>query len=337
MSDIFEKAVGWKANRVLYQLSREEKKQKYQQLMTMLFTQKEIDSYFEELHKSKEWKDLLDNKVDYLASSKRGLSLLYSLIRKVKPNVILETGVQRGCTTLVFLMALKENKHGKLISIDYCQEKPEEIAMYVPDYLRDRWTFYKDKTCNILPTLNETIDIFFHDSLHTYDNMYFEYEWAWKHLKKEGLLMSHDIGANNAFFDFADNYAVDYYFLNFFSPAGGYGAGVIVKGDQEKIRNIVRKESKIKTPICPLFDRSNFGFGMAFAERCKKELNCEIKMVEGRGGVDEPILKYKNRNIAQIAPRHACRFGGYIKGKSFRITNEEEEEQLFEIIKEQLQ
>ena len=55
----------------------------------------------------------------------------------------------------------------------------------------------------------EKIDIFFHDSLHTYDHMMFEYLTSWDYLKEGGVLFSDDIVVMNGkghspLVDFAD-------------------------------------------------------------------------------------------------------------------------------------
>ncbi|MGD0177538.1 MAG: class I SAM-dependent methyltransferase [Candidatus Bathyarchaeia archaeon] len=47
------------------------------------------------------------------------------------------------------------------------------------------------------------VDIFIHDSEHTYNNMMFEYPTAWHTVRAGGVLLSHDVGWNSAFSDFA--------------------------------------------------------------------------------------------------------------------------------------
>jgi hypothetical protein len=48
-----------------------------------------------------------------------------------------------------------------------------------------------------------SIDIFIHDSEHSYENMMFEYMTAWDHLKEGGILLSDDTNLNKAFSDFS--------------------------------------------------------------------------------------------------------------------------------------
>ena len=71
--------------------------------------------------------------------------------------------------------------------------------------LRDRWTLILGKVEEKLPKLLEelgNIDVFYHDSLHTYEHMMFEYKLAWRKLNKGGLLISDNMDLNNAFKDF---------------------------------------------------------------------------------------------------------------------------------------
>jgi hypothetical protein len=56
--------------------------------------------------------------------------------------------------------------------------------------------------------------------------MMFEFEWALsKHPK---FIISHDIGFNNSFFDFANKHQLPFYFLK--SRRSYYGMGVVVSG-----------------------------------------------------------------------------------------------------------
>ena len=47
------------------------------------------------------------------------------------------------------------------------------------------------------------VDVFFHDSDHSYTHMMFEMSLAWYHLKREGWLVVDNIESNAAFADFA--------------------------------------------------------------------------------------------------------------------------------------
>jgi predicted O-methyltransferase YrrM len=136
-------------------------------------------------------------------------SAIYALVRLLRPERVVETGVADGTTSAYILRALEDNGRGHLYSIDVPSDRlPPGAApgWIVDDRLRHRWTLRIGRSDELLkPLLSElrSIDVFLHDSLHTYDNMLFEYRTAWPFLTPGGLFLSHDIGRNSAFFDFA--------------------------------------------------------------------------------------------------------------------------------------
>jgi len=155
--------------------------------------------------------------------SKNHFTYLYALCRFLKPHIVVETGVGLGVSSNFILQALRDNGFGELYSIDYPRSiyssdvgiRINECAYtaqdglpgwLVPDYLRERWTLLLGKSRDRLPPLCEhlgAIDLFFHDSEHTYQNMLEEYETVWPYIREKGILASHDIDWNNAFNDFA--------------------------------------------------------------------------------------------------------------------------------------
>jgi len=126
----------------------------------------------------------------------------------MNPRIVVETGVASGLSSAYFLKALEDNGTGRLISIDmpnfeqkliqesseYSTKSPEgnipqgkNPGWLIPNALRKRWTLKIGLVKNILvPTLDELgkIDIFFHDSEHTYENMMYEFRNAWPHIRK---------------------------------------------------------------------------------------------------------------------------------------------------------
>ena len=138
--------------------------------------------------------------------------LLYHIIRWFKPRIVVETGVANGVTSTFILSAMDANKEGKLYSIDWPGGKdvtfvPEgkETGWMVPDPLRKRWTLEigrsEDTLLPILDRLGE-MDIFLHDSDHSYETMMYEYRTAWPHVATNGLLLSDDVKMNTAFAEF---------------------------------------------------------------------------------------------------------------------------------------
>jgi len=144
-----------------------------------------------------------------------GSEFLYVMVRMLKAEIVVETGVAAGISSALILQALEDNNRGKLYSIDFpnyalidASPIPEgkQPGFVVPPSLKGRWSLRLGKSRDLLPNLLAEIgktDIFLHDSEHTYDNMMFEYTTAWDYLPQNGLLLSHDISWNNAFRDFA--------------------------------------------------------------------------------------------------------------------------------------
>ena len=144
---------------------------------------------------------------EYSIDDKSGL-FLYILCKLAKPELIVETGVAYGLSSMYILQAFEENKKGSLHSIDGIfspWQTMEMIGSAIPSNLKNRWSIHFGSSAenlhNVLSSLR-SVDIFFHDSLHTYKNMIFEYETAWPHIKNGGFLFSDDILGNNAFYDF---------------------------------------------------------------------------------------------------------------------------------------
>ena len=144
---------------------------------------------------------------------------LYIMTRILKPEIVIETGVFEGHSSLSILSALKENNKGLLYSIDLPSPdipSGKEPGWIVPEHLRKRWDLRAGKSSDLLPGLLEEIkevDIFLHDSEHSHENMYWEYKTAWEYIRKGGLLLSHDISQNAAFRDFAKHVSEEYYYM----------------------------------------------------------------------------------------------------------------------------
>lgn len=146
---------------------------------------------------------------------------IYCLVRDIKPNVYLETGVLHGLSSAFVLGAMAENNHGKLISIDlpsyentgvantdgynYTLPKGMEPGWLIPENLRSRWKLNIGPSSTVLPRfveLHGDVDIFCHDSEHTYETMWFELTLAWEILKEGGVLICDNIESCAAFHDF---------------------------------------------------------------------------------------------------------------------------------------
>lgn len=159
---------------------------------------------------------------------------LYVMVRTFKPDIMVETGVAHGVSSWNILNAMHKNGNGKLYSIDLpniVKRKVYEIKQYnnesgwvIPDILRYRWELHLGSSEQLLPQLLQklsAIDIFFHDSDHSYDNMKFEFGTAFQYLKPNGLIVSDDIHKNNSFEEFVNKNNL---FAVQFSSKGGVAA-----------------------------------------------------------------------------------------------------------------
>jgi predicted O-methyltransferase YrrM len=122
---------------------------------------------------------------------------IYLLVRALKPEVVVETGVCYGKSSAYILRALQENRRGALYSIDLGNTHDEPPNDYfIPRQLLDRWHLIVGDSRRHLPPLLAQlgrIDLFHHDSLHTYEHMMWEYDTAFAHLDPDGVLSSDDV------------------------------------------------------------------------------------------------------------------------------------------------
>lgn len=136
---------------------------------------------------------------------------LWCMISHQGPRSVVETGVARGITSRVVLESLRSNGRGRLYSIDLpplSEPWYSESGSAVPDELLPGWTYLRGSSQRLLPkTLRRlgSIDVFIHDSLHTYNHMMFELGLASCHLSDNGVMVADDIDHNTAFFDFVNH------------------------------------------------------------------------------------------------------------------------------------
>jgi hypothetical protein len=123
----------------------------------------------------------------------------YALVRALQPQHVVETGTDVGLGSLVLAAALLKNESGTLTTVD--------ITDYSGDLIGGRYatviTQVKGDSVAILTELNRTINIFIHDSLHTYDHEYRELQAAEGILATDGVFLSDNAHSTNACSDYA--------------------------------------------------------------------------------------------------------------------------------------
>jgi predicted O-methyltransferase YrrM len=133
---------------------------------------------------------------------------IWCLVRHMKPETIVETGIAHGVSSRFILEALKRNGTGKLWSIDLPPIEHDwraQVGVAVSEEHYDRWQLIKGSSRRHLgPLMRElgTLDLFIHDSLHSARNVSFELEEAWRALRPGGAIVVDDVDASSAFRDF---------------------------------------------------------------------------------------------------------------------------------------
>lgn len=147
--------------------------------------------------------------------------LIYVLVRHLKPEVCLETGVYYGGNTAFLLNALARNGKGRLISIDYPDSSIRETGAFdrhpdvgeselydptlrsgflVPQSLQDRWTLVLGDSLTEIAKLDAVFDFYIHDSEHSFGFLSRELREAEKKLSPSATIVVDDIDWSIAFF-----------------------------------------------------------------------------------------------------------------------------------------
>jgi predicted O-methyltransferase YrrM len=140
------------------------------------------------------------------------VAVYYAVLREVAPQCVVETGTAAGGYTAFVLAALEANGKGRLVSIDIppvagkltmdeLTLSDSEVGYLVPPEYRGRWEYKKGDAKVLLPRvlLDETVDVFIHDSLHTRTHTWLEYSLARALMAEGALILSDDILWNDAF------------------------------------------------------------------------------------------------------------------------------------------
>jgi len=132
---------------------------------------------------------------------------LYALTRWLRPSVVVESGGFIGMSSAFILKAFTDENltTARLYSIELSEEC--EQGALVPEELRPQFVPMRGKVEDFLQSdeLPRSIDLFLHDSSHSYKHMLWEFRQFWPRLRDGGLLVSHDVQMNAAFSEFVTN------------------------------------------------------------------------------------------------------------------------------------
>jgi len=138
---------------------------------------------------------------EFFDTNPQTLDLLETLVLHMSPEVVLESGVANGASTRRILSALSQNHvSGKLISCDIDDRVATAELMANPMFEFVKVGAKRDFSALVERLVK--IDLFYHDSDHSYDHQLFEYKTVWEKLPQGGILISDDVNWSNAFLDF---------------------------------------------------------------------------------------------------------------------------------------
>lgn len=151
----------------------------------------------------------------------------YVIVRLLRPERIIETGIHDGIGSLVLLAALDRNGSGELVSTDIDRSAGWIVGEH-PRWSRRILTDPQD----LEDILAETpFQIFLHDSLHTPEHERFELTAAAKRMGRSGVLISDNSHATDVLESVCSEVGRTYSFWHerprgHFYPGGGIGIGV---------------------------------------------------------------------------------------------------------------
>ncbi len=156
---------------------------------------------------------------DYWQVSYDELRSIYAAVKLMRPRVMVETGVGPGTTSTAILNAMK-GTGGRLYSFDlgvkFGQSEQIPVGAVVPKEFRDDWELILGDSSNTLPREIKRIapvDIFFHDSDHTYEHVTFELETFMEYAAEKFLVIIDNFNWSDAPKDFCEKYGLELYHI----------------------------------------------------------------------------------------------------------------------------
>jgi len=168
-----------------------------------------VASFAKEIRASEFMSDMIRRRDAYGSEGVMGAldcATLYALTRWLRPAVVVESGGFIGMSSAFILKALADEKLAvsKLYSIELSEDC--EQGVLIPNDVRSsaRFVPMRGRIEDLLKRdqLPRFIDMFLHDSSHSYRHMLWEFRQFWPRLRDGGLLVSHDVQMNAAFSEF---------------------------------------------------------------------------------------------------------------------------------------
>lgn len=124
----------------------------------------------------------------------------YVLVRALRPNRVIETGTDKGLGSLVLAEALLQNGSGRLFTID---TNPQAGFL-----IGGKWASVIDQvqgdSHEVLRSTTDAVDLFLHDSLHTYEYEMGEFHTVEPLLTEGAMVLSDNATETSALMDWAE-------------------------------------------------------------------------------------------------------------------------------------
>lgn len=117
---------------------------------------------------------------------------LYSLIRLIQPDVVIEIGTAKGNSAISIGQALKDNGRGKLYTMDPNEHDIVNIAIK-KSHLKKYINYIIDYSNNVIPKLNLIkADLVFIDGDHSYESVKKDFDLVKNLIPSGGIVIFHD-------------------------------------------------------------------------------------------------------------------------------------------------
>jgi len=134
------------------------------------------------------------------STSREEKMILYDEIKKLKPEVVIETGTHRGLTTMYMLTAMVENKKGMLHTADIYDWGAMGNFKKFPEH-EERVKCYKERGSAMLNKLEPGIEFAFIDGFHEKVEVLEELDFLLPKLANGAVVYFHDTNGRNDYCD----------------------------------------------------------------------------------------------------------------------------------------
>ena len=187
------------------------------------------------------------SKLDISMGGASNYVLLYFLVRKINPSIIVETGVAGGWSSLFILRALRKNGEGKLFSSDFPYlrlKNPNKYIGYLAKSEINKNDWYLDirgdelALAEIINKIREkNIDLFHYDSDKSYSGRNKALNTINSNVNEETIIIFDDIQNNLHFRNLIEKTKNDYFILEFQGKyLGIIGANYLLGNNMNKVK-----------------------------------------------------------------------------------------------------